>query len=182
MAFGSGVIPPVQFEKAMIFVDGTNLFYRLASEKLRLERSIRAIFSEHISRRTLVRTYLYTVKENLEKAVLIHGEHIRRDVRVVLGDGIPTKDGNIKEKGVDALLVADMVYHAATRNYDFALVVSSDTDFVQAIRRVEDFGCRTGVLCVCSDVPPRLKESSDLAFSLTGQMLVEGKHASRIQN
>ncbi len=77
------------------------------------------------------------------------------------GEGVPTKDGNIKEKGVDALLVADLIYHAANKNCDYALLVSVDADFVQALRRVEDFGCRTGVLAIGSEAPGSLRSACD---------------------
>jgi uncharacterized LabA/DUF88 family protein len=118
---------------------------------------------------------LYTIEHHLTQAKQFHKDTITEGIRVVLGEGVPLKDGNVREKGVDALLVADLVYHAAVKNYDYALVVSTDTDFVQAIKRVEDFGCRTGVLGVCSNIPPRLKEVCDEANVLTEeQMLMRG--------
>jgi uncharacterized LabA/DUF88 family protein len=71
------------------------------------------------------------------------------------------KDGNIKEKGVDALLVADLIYHAAQKNIDYAIVVTHDTDFVQPLKRVEDFGCRTSLVAMCFDASDRLKMACD---------------------
>ena len=78
---------------------------------------------------------------------------------------------------LQAAIVADVVYHAAVKNYDYALVVSTDTDFVQAIKRVEDFGCRTGVLGVCSNIPPRLKEACDEANVLTEDQMIRNNWA-----
>jgi uncharacterized LabA/DUF88 family protein len=179
--FTPGPVQPVRFERAMIFVDGTNLFCRLKAEKLILKRNLSEILRGLIGGRKLVRTYLYTIKEHLEEAVAVHGQCIKDGIRVVYGEGVPTGDGNVREKGVDALLVADMIYHAAVRNYEFALIVSTDTDFVQAIRRVEDFGCQTAVLCFCAEVPRRLWESCDLARSFDVAMLIKAGSASRME-
>lgn len=174
-------VKPQEFQKAMVFIDGTNLFYRLSGEKLNLNQNLAQIFNIFISSRQLIRTYLYTVEQHFEKAKTFHGDHISNDIRIVYGEGIPTGDGNIKEKGVDALLVADLVYHAAVKNYDYALLVSTDTDFVQALRRVEDFGCRTGILGVCSNIPDRLRNASDDTYTLTLDELLN-KNWATIRN
>ncbi len=167
----------IQFQKAMVFVDGTNLFYRLEAAKLRL-RSLAAMCKHFAQGRQLTRVYLYTSQPHLEKASQRHGKAIEEDVRVVLGDAIPTGDGNYKEKGVDALLVADLVYHAAARNYDYALLVSVDQDFARALKRVEDFGCRTGVIGVCAPVPDALRKSADDVFEATATVLTSNSWAS----
>ena len=164
-------VQPVQFQKAMVFIDGTNLIYRLQDAKLRLNKSLPQIVGEYLGGRQIVRIYLYTIQEHLDAAKGAHGDQFTAGVRVVLGEGIRTSDGNIREKGVDALLVADLVYHAAVKNYDYALLVSADTDFVQALSRVEDFGCRTGVLTICTSVPARLREVCDEAYSLSSGSL-----------
>jgi uncharacterized LabA/DUF88 family protein len=165
-------VQPIRFQKAMVFIDGTNLFHRLEAAKLNLIRNLSQLPTLFLERRQIVRVYLYTIVEHMNKAKGFHGDHITEGIRVVYGEGIPTKDGNIKEKGVDALLVADLVYHAAVKNYDYALVVSTDTDFVKALRRVEDFGCRTGVLAVCSGVPDRLREACDEPKECSEQLML----------
>jgi uncharacterized LabA/DUF88 family protein len=115
------------------------------------------------------------VEQHLEKAKAFHGEGFLDGIRVVLGEGVATSDGNVKEKGVDALLVADLIYHAASRNFEYALVVTVDTDFVYALRRAEDFGCRTGVLAICAKAPQRLRAACDECFEVSAeQMLADG--------
>lgn len=175
----SGGPQPIKFQKAMIFIDGTNLFHRLEAKKLNLKTSLINILTPFLKGRQIIRTYLYTIEQHLSKHEKYHGAFIKDGVRIVFGDGILLRDGNIKEKGVDALLVADLVYHAAVKNYDYGLVVSTDTDFVHAIRRVEDFGCRTGVLGVCDDVPDRLKNVCDETMTLTKDNLISGKQAEQ---
>jgi uncharacterized LabA/DUF88 family protein len=171
-------LPPQAFQKAMVFVDGTNLFYRLAASRLKVS-DLKRIFPSFLERRQIPRIYLYTVEQHLAKAKTFHGEGFFDGIRVVLGDGIVKADGNVLEKGVDALLVADLIYHAATRNCEYALVVTTDTDFVHALRRVEDFGCGTGVLALCAEAPPRLRNACDQCFEVTSDQMLERGWAVR---
>ena len=164
----------------MVFIDGTNLFYRLNGAKLQLaKKKIFEIVQGFLQGRQLVRVYIYTSEPHFNSAKNKHGDIAFKDLRVVLGDAIPTGDGNYKEKGVDALLVADLIYHAAVKNYDYALLVSTDTDFVQAIRRVDDFGCRTGVLGICCEIPDRLRSVCDETFLLDENQILANQWAKK---
>lgn len=171
------------FQRSMAFIDGTNLFHRLRDAKLALQNGgLQRLANLAVGGRQLVRTYLYTSRPHLEAAKAAHGTDFANGCRILLGDAIPTKDGgNYKEKGVDAMLVADMVYHAAIKNIEYAALVSVDTDFVQALRRVEDFGCRTAAVAVCAEMPERLRETADTVISLDAQALAgQGIAASRM--
>jgi uncharacterized LabA/DUF88 family protein len=174
---------PLRAQKAMIFVDGTNLFYRLDAAQLNLTASFNQMFWNSLGRRHIQRVYLYTIQHHYDRAKTFHGVNIEHNVRVVFGEGIPTGDGNIREKGVDDLLVADLVYHAAQKNLDYALVISTDTDFVQALKRVEDFGCKTGIAAICAEVPDRLKNACDDPLSISAEdMLLNRWAAPRPEN
>jgi uncharacterized LabA/DUF88 family protein len=162
----------------MVFVDGTNLFYRLNAGRLKVG-DLKRIFERYLRRRQISRIYLYTVEQHLATAKAFHGEGFLDGIRVVLGEGIETADRNIKEKGVDALLVADLIYHAATRNCEYALVVTVDTDFVYTLRRAEDFGCGTGVLAICAEVPQRLRTACDEYFEVTADEMLKNGWAVR---
>lgn len=159
-------------QRAMVFIDGTNLFYRLQTAKLKL-LSLSGVLKYFIGSRQIVRVYLYTTKPHYENAVASHGDAFVNGVRVVFGDALPTGDGNFKEKGVDALLVADLIYHAAAKNCEYAMVVSTDQDFARALQRVEDFGCRTGVLSFCADVPTLLQQAADDILLVDSELLLQ---------
>ena len=90
-------LPPQAFQKAMVFVDGTNLFYRLADSQLKL-RNLKGIFPRFLQGRQISRVYLYTVEQHLARAKAFHVEGFLDGIRVVLGDGVSTGDGNIREK------------------------------------------------------------------------------------
>ena len=150
----------------MVFIDGTNLFYRLRSAKLTVPSLVKLFHpGAVVAHRQIARIYLYTIEHHFEEAKTIHGNDFCDGIRVVFGIGVPTGDGNVKEKCVDALLVADLIYHAASRNCEYAMVVTSDADYARALRRVEDFGCGTAVLSICSDAPKDLRQSCDKYLS-----------------
>jgi uncharacterized LabA/DUF88 family protein len=166
----SYAVPPKAFQKTMVFIDGTNLFYRLESAKVHL-KSLKSLAISASGGREIIRVYVYTTEYHLVKAREFHSPGLTDGVQVVLGDEIPMKGGTPKEKGVDALLVADLIYHAAQRNYDQAILVSVDTDFVHVIKRVQDFGCKTAVMGICASVPQRLKNVADEVFEQDGSVL-----------
>lgn len=164
----------------MVFVDGTNLLYRLQTEKLKLNVPLSTILARHLGSRDVLRICLYTVPTHLKEGVAIHGDTLTNGVKVIFGDEVPRVGKEPKEKCVDALLVADLVYHAAVRNFDYALVVSTDTDFRYAIKRVEDFGCRTGAMSVCAPLPDRLREVCDDHYIVPREHLLEMKWAIEV--
>jgi uncharacterized LabA/DUF88 family protein len=176
-----GIVPPrpIQFQKAMVFIDGTNFFHRLAEAKLRLI-SISGLYRHVAQGRQIVRAYLYTSAPHYEKAEQVHGKEVFEDVRVVFGDAIPSSPGNFKEKGVDALLVADLIYHAAAKNYDYAILISADQDFARALTRVEDFGCRTAAISIGAQTPDLLRQSCDDLFEIDVETLIHKDWASQL--
>ena len=175
---------PIAFQRAMVFIDGTNLFYRLRAERLKIIGNLIENLLKPLvfSPRQLVRAYLYTSQPHLDEARKRHDQVAFDNLRIVLGDAVLDGKGNYKEKGVDALLVADMIYHAAMKNYDSMFLISTDTDFVHAIERVEDFGCRTSVTSICAPLPERLKSAADIPRELMRDQLIQSGVAVSAEN
>ena len=156
----SAPVQPLAFEKAMVFIDGSNVLLNARKYKLTIPNFFK-LGAAAARNRQLTRVYFYTSKEKLEEAKLAHGNDCLAGCRVVLGDSVELQNGSFREKGVDALLVADLVYHAASKNFQYAVVISNDSDFGVALKRVEDFGCRTGLVSVMEKTPQRLIEACD---------------------
>lgn len=76
--------------------------------------------------------YLATIKK-------INGYQIR------LGKLTPTGkngSGSLKQKGVDVLLATDMITKAYTDQYEFAILIAGDSDFLEVVNAVKDSGKR----------------------------------------
>jgi uncharacterized LabA/DUF88 family protein len=169
----SSPLPPEAFHRSMIFVDGTSLFYRFEEMKLCVASFYDLLIHFAGGRRKprISRIYWYTIQEKYERLLKIHGENCLDKVRVIFGTGVPTS-GEPKEKGVDSLLVADIIYHAAQKNMDYAQLAAIDLDFVYAIHRVEDFGCRTAVLAFGQNAPDALQKGCDEYHLFTRERLL----------
>ena len=85
---GGGGPGPRDFQRVMIFVDGTNLFYRLAASRLKVSR-LSPVFKHFSGGRQIVRIYLYTVEQHFAKAKQVHGDDFCEGIRVVYGEGVP---------------------------------------------------------------------------------------------
>lgn len=155
-----------------VFVDGTNVLHRLRAHKVKMTVELyHAIHYSIDPHAQLHRVTIYTTEPEWNRGTEEHGERLWKNCRRVFGDSVASTKG-AKEKGVDALLVADLVYHAASKNMDFAVLVSQDTDFRFALKRVEDFGCRTGLIAFCDPANDRLRMDCDKYYELSKAHLV----------
>lgn len=130
---------PESYQRAMVFIDGTNLFESLRGAKLHIP-AFSDFAKSLVKQRLLVHTYLYTTERHLTNAKAEHGSDAFKGVRVVLGFDVPAgKNGEkYREKSVDAALVADLVYHAAAKSFEYVVVVARDQDYTNPLKRVAD--------------------------------------------
>ncbi len=99
-------LPAKAFERAMVFVDGTNLLYRLKHAKLKLKDLLKLCASGKVlERRELIRIYFYSTSKMVEEAKVLYGEDTFKDVQVVYGHTVELSGGRVREKGVDAILL-----------------------------------------------------------------------------
>ena len=137
-------------DRVAIYFDGNNTYNKLKILGIpeKTKRFSFSNFSAHLlGERKLIskRYYIGIVKnyDNSEKGDL----RVRSQQRFLDGlrtDGFDVKPGkimydgkgDIREKGVDVKLAVDLVIGAADNLYDIAIVVSSDTDLIPAIKYV----------------------------------------------
>lgn len=137
-------------DRVAIYFDGNNTYNKLKIFGLpeKTKRFSFANFSAHLlgERRIISKRYYVGIvknHDNSEKGDL----RVRQQQRFLDGlrtDGFDIKPGkimydgkdDIREKGVDVKLAVDLVIGAADNLYDIAIVVSSDTDLIPAIKYV----------------------------------------------
>lgn len=77
-------------------------------------------------------------------AIFIDGGNFYRKIRqdnfIPIKKGRIVYDNKIREKGVDVQLAIDLVIGAVENCYDIAIIVSSDTDLIPAIRYIKSKG------------------------------------------
>lgn len=137
--------------RVAVFIDGSNLYFKLRSLIPHKMDFIRYRYRELIQsmlesdeKLVYIGYYVGVVRDtkrsqNHEKTLeLVQNqqklfEQLRhQDIQVVKGY-LLERDGRYFEKGVDVRLAVDIIDMAVARKYDTAMVVSSDTDLIPAM-------------------------------------------------
>lgn len=137
--------------KLMIFIDGSNLYH----ETDRFQRGMRVDFEKlrgFLSKDfDLIRTFYYASRpamatseqEGFFKKMGYLGFKTRiKPLRESIGEN---GRRDVREKGVDVALATDLVANGMRRSYDWAIVVSGDQDYCEAIEQVQTQGLRVQV-------------------------------------
>jgi len=137
-------------ERVMIFIDGSNLYHSLKSFFNRTDIDIGKLSRKLLDKRRLVRIYYYNAKVGLKEEPQRYRDQQAFFTSV---NAIPYSELRLGrlvyhnwpnsppyEKGVDIQLATDMITHSFKNNYDVAVLVAGDNDFVGAIQSVKDNG------------------------------------------
>jgi len=139
-------------KRVAIFIDGGNFYRRIRQDNL-IPKGTKfnyVKFAEFLARGRIVssKSYYIGIVRNHDKTsksqkmvesqqkllsnIMNAGYKIRR--------GKIVYDNKIREKGVDVQIAIDLVIGAGENNYDIAIIVSSDTDLIPAIKYVRSKG------------------------------------------
>ena len=142
-------------ERIMIFIDGSNLYHSLKAFFRRTDIDIGKFANKLLEKRRLIRVYYYNARVGLkEEPERYRDQHkFFNSVEAIpycelrLGRLVYNNWPNSPpyEKGVDILMATDMITHSYKNNYDVAIVVAGDNDYVPAIQAVKDNGKNTEV-------------------------------------
>ena len=72
------------------------------------------------------------------------------------------KEGEIYQKGVDVLLATDLIHLAHINAYDIAIILSGDTDLIEAVRLIKTLGKTPIIFSYHTDGNPKKSNISDL--------------------
>ncbi len=153
--------------KLMIFIDGSNLYHetdryhkgtRIDFEKLR--ESLSSGFD-------LVRTFYYASRpavatseqEGFFKKMGYLG--FKTKIKPLRESMSENGRRDVREKGVDVALATDLVANGMRRSFDWAIVVSGDQDFCEAIEQVQSQGLRVQVSFFRHAMADELKLKAD---------------------
>lgn len=123
----------------------------------------------------LVRVYYYdAIVDRLHPKYQEQQEYFSRikninGFQVRLGKLVPTgKDasGPLKQKGVDVRLATDMITQAYNLNYDFAILVAGDSDFVDVVNAVKEHGRRVYGLYFREHIADDLYDAFDVRIEI----------------
>ena len=131
-----------------IFIDGGNFYRKLKATKLLVKgkRFDYNLFADFLiqKRKLHKKSYYigivrdYDKSEKSEKMVKSQQKFLSglENAGYTIKRGKIVYDAPIREKGVDVQIAIDLVIECAENNYDIAIVVSSDTDLIPAIKYI----------------------------------------------
>jgi len=137
-------------EKVMIFIDGSNLYHSLKNVFRRTDLDIGKFCDRLLGRRQLARIYYYNARvgKKEEPERYQHQQEFLAGVNAIpyselrLGHLVYSNWPSVPpvEKGVDVQLATDMITHSFRNNYEVAILVAGDNDFVGALQAIKDNG------------------------------------------
>jgi uncharacterized LabA/DUF88 family protein len=169
-------------ERVMIFIDGSNLYHSLKNHFRRTDLDIGKFCSKTLNKRQLIRIYYYNAKVGLkeEPERYKHQQAFFAGVSAIpycemrLGRLIYNNWPNTPpyEKGTDVQLATDMITHNFKNNYDEAILVAGDSDYVGAVQAVKDNGKHVEVALFGNEGTSRpLREAADKVIAINAKFL-----------
>jgi uncharacterized LabA/DUF88 family protein len=160
--------------RAMIFVDGENLAIRFGAflKSTGLVRNPETVYrpdvylwwrplSEEgtVSCGGIIRTHYYTAVQGDHPTV----DEVANDLKQagVEAPRVFKKAKGVRSKRVDITLATEMLLHGTRRNYDIAILVAGDEDYVPLIEAVQLEGRGVHVWYIPEGLSPRLVQAAD---------------------
>ena len=156
-------------DRVAIFIDGSNLYHALRSNFGRYDLNFAEFTKKLCGPRRMFRTYYYNVLQDPTQRAEGHREQqeflntLRETpyLEVRLGGTKLAQGGVPVEKGIDVMLVTDLLHFAWNDLYDIAVLVSGDSDFAYALQAIKNMGKHVEVAYFESNVSKDLLAVAD---------------------
>lgn len=169
-------------DRLMIFIDGSNLYHSLKGHFKRTDIDIGRFANKLIDKRHLVRIYYYnaSVGRREEPERYRHQQAFFASISAIpycelrLGRLVYINWPNTPpyEKGVDIQLTTDLLTHSFKNNYDVAILVAGDSDYMGALQAVKDNGKNIEVALFGKERTSRsLREVADRVITIDRRLL-----------
>jgi uncharacterized LabA/DUF88 family protein len=138
-------------ERVAVYIDGSNFYGYLKDKEINFPRGVKFDFKTFVDfligkRKCVSKRYYTGVFRNIDRTEksqrLVYGQqkffvNLEKDgFKIKRGRIMPT-GGIYKEKGTDVKIAVDLILGAIDNIYDIAILISSDTDLIPAIRYIK---------------------------------------------
>ncbi len=171
-------------DRVMIFIDGSNLYHSLKNFFKRADLDMGKFAHKLLEKRRLIRIYYYNAKVGLKEEPERYRDQQKFFASVTAVPYTELRLGRLVynnwptappyEKGVDIQLATDMITHSYKSNYDVAILVAGDNDYVGAIQAVKDNGKNVEVALFGKErTSMQLRKVSDRIITINARLLKE---------
>ena len=169
-------------ERIMIFIDGSNVYHSLKKHCGRTDLDIGKFCRKLMEKRQLIRIYYYNARVGMkeepdrykQQQAFFAGVNSIPYTELRLGRLIYNNWPSVPpyEKGTDVQLATDMLTHGFRNNYDIAILVAGDNDYVGAIQAVKDNGKHVEVALFGKEGTSRqLRDVADKVIPINSRLL-----------
>lgn len=148
-----GLIPKIKKERVGVYIDGSNFYKYLKDKEIDFPKGVKFNYKAFVDslvgdqRECVSKRYYIGIFRNIDGSQknieLVKGQ--QKFLSEIEKDGFTIKrsrillysDGIYKEKGTDVKIAVDLIVGAVDDLYDTAILVSSDTDLIPAIRYIK---------------------------------------------
>ncbi len=166
----------------MIFIDGSNMYHSLKHYYKKTNIDIGKFCQKILGRRRLVRMYYYNAQVGHKEEPERYKRQQRFFAEITAIPYTELRMGRLVyinwpntppyEKGVDIQLATDMITHSFKNNYDVAILVAGDNDFVGALQSVKDNGKNVEVALFGKErTSMQLRNVADRVITIDGRLL-----------
>ena len=151
-------------ERVCIFVDGGNMFHSVRALNVKIDyEKVRDVL---VKGRRLLRAYYYSGSDNTPRQNAFFNvlQYIGYDVKTL---SLKHYGGKPFEKGIDVMLVTDMLLGAHRNLYDTAILCSGDKGYMYAIKAIKEIGKRVEVAGFEHSTAKELELIADQFINLT---------------
>ncbi|HDN64702.1 MAG TPA: NYN domain-containing protein [Methanosarcinales archaeon] len=148
-------------KRAMVFIDGANVFHSCKNFRHGYKIDYVKLRDELTKDYDLIRVYYYSgvdpsdvPSRSFHKALKAQGFHVETRPLV-------ERNGKLAEKGIDVMLTTELLTHAFKDNFDVAVIVGGDQDYIVALREVKREGKRIVVACFRNSFSNEIQEIAD---------------------
>ncbi|MEX1015040.1 MAG: NYN domain-containing protein [Candidatus Paceibacterota bacterium] len=138
-------------ERVAIYIDGSNFFKYLKDKEISFPKGVKFSYEKFIDflledRELVSKRYYVGIARNFDNSKkskkLVRGQ--QKFLSKIENDGFTIKRGrlmydrgDVREKGTDVKIATDMIIGAVDDLYDTAILISSDTDLIPAIKYIK---------------------------------------------
>jgi uncharacterized LabA/DUF88 family protein len=150
-------------ERLCIFIDGGNVFH--AANTLKIHIDMAKLVRVLTASRTLIQTNYYGATQNTPEQHRFF-DKLRHLGFIVKTRSLRQYQDTPFEKGIDVMLVTDMLILAYTDTYDTALLVSGDKDFTYSVQQLQTLGKTVEVAAFKHTLATELQQTADTTILL----------------
>jgi len=155
-------------ERVMMFIDGSNMYHAIRAYSRKNKRYYKIDYVKLrdvlLQNRHLIRAYFFCSYDPKAKPVKFY-DYLTSNGFEVVAKPLRTRQIGEKssrtEKGVDVALAVKMLSLAYENAYDTAILVSGDSDYVEAVSLVKDKGKRVEIAAFRGTINREFRQLAD---------------------